>query len=182
MSENKITLTKISEGSVINEKNVIFSKSNTTKHYYKELIRQNKKQNEAIQEVCRAFDEFCSTTTDEDYLIVRYTEFYNNNKYTKPVALNIIIILITVLVNLGIDAFITSFDSIANHDLNIGHILLLVLFNSAALAVVTLVSTIIILNGFKDTNKPYNLFVRSYERKRLYNELIKRGYSLEKYE
>ena len=51
-----------------------------------------------------------------------------------------------------------------------------------ALAVVTLVSTIIILNGFKDTNKPYNLFVRSYERKRLYNELIKRGYSLEKFE
>lgn len=179
MSENNLKNNDTKKDAA-NKVEITFSKSNTTADYFKKLTDQNMNTNEAIQEVCKAFDEFCSKTTDVDYLIERYTELYNHNRVTKPMAFSLIAVLISVLANQLIDIFKQFLNWGTNGDTLIGIIVNMIL--SAIIAVAVVISITIVFKELKTTYRSYDVFVLPYERDRIYNELTDRGYFLEKEE
>lgn len=179
MSENNLKNNDTKKDAA-NKVEITFSKSNTTADYFKKLTDQNMNTNEAIQEVCKAFDEFCNKTTDVDYLIERYTELYNHNRVTKPMAFGLIAVFLSVFANLGVDAFKQFPNMESDSQTILGYCINII--PSLILTVVVVTSIMIIFKELKTTYRPFDVFVLSYERNRIYNELTARGYFPEKEE
>lgn len=174
MSDSNISADILSEVTVVAESAVDFNKEFNTSQYYQELINQDYDENKAIMKVCDDFDSFCSRTTDEVYLIERYTELYNHNKVIKPMALSFITVLISVIVNLCVNMFTDTVNSQASDntvwDL-LGTFLSLLILTAALF-----ISLKMIFKEFKKTYSPYDIFILPYERERIRKELVNRGY------
>lgn len=174
MSDSNFSPDNMSEDMVVDEPEVNFNKTFTTSDYHKELINQNYDESEAIKKVRISFDDFCSRTTDEVYLIERYTELYNHNKVIKPMALSFITVLLSVIVNLCVNMFTNTVNSSASE--NTVWDLLGVFLNPLILTVALFISLKMIFKEFQKTYSSYDIFILPYERERIRKELADRGY------
>lgn len=155
---------------------VKFSKNFSTSDLYKQYTDAGKSDVEAIKIVAKAFDDFCKETKDVDYLIDRYAELYNHKKVITPLAFSLITISTSVGINIGYDIIKDML-----YDKNISQSIIgSIMFVLIALMVVGTFAWI--FKTMQKTYTPYDIFVLSYERKRLYEELTKRGYIVEKIE
>lgn len=174
MSNNNLPTSSMSENAVINESGEIFKRGFTTSDYYKMLKEQSYGESEAIKEVCKSVDCFCTQTSNNEYLIERYTELYNHNNIIKPLALSLITVLVTVLVNLGVNALTNTINAPTSGSM-LGQFLGIFL-GPLLLVMVFCLSLRKAFIEFKKTYSPYDIFILPYERERIHKELIKRGY------
>lgn len=150
-----------------------FSKKFSTADMYKQYTDEGMSEVESIKIVTKAFDDFCNETKDVDYLINRYTELYNHKKVIIPLAFSLITISTSVAINMGYDLIKDmSYDKNIDPSI-IGSIMFI-------LILLMIVGTFAwIFKTMKKTYTLYDVFVLSYERKRLYEELTNRGYIVE---
>lgn len=160
--------------SSVSSSGIEFNKNFSTAKLYKQYTDDGKSDIEAIKKVSDAFDVFCKETKNVGYLIDRYAELYNHKKVITPLAFSLITISTSVAFNMGYDVIKDTI----NIDNDNGGI------SSAVIgAIMSIIIIIMIITAFawifktmKNTYTPYDIFVLSYERKRLYEELVKRGY------
>lgn len=154
-----------------------FSKKFSTADLYKQYTDEGKSEVEAIKEVTNAFDVFCKGTKNDDYLIERYAGLYNHKKVITPLAFSLITISTSVAFNIGYDV-IKNTVKIDNENGGISSAVV------GAIMIIIIVLMVVasfawIFKTMKNTYTPYDIFVLSYERKRLYEELASRGYIVE---
>lgn len=143
-----------------------FSKKFSTAKLYKQYTDEGKSKVEAIKKVSEAFNIFCKETKNVDYLIDRYAELYNHKKVITPLVFSFITIVVSVVINIGYDILKDMFNSSSS-----------IIFVIIGLMILGTIAWI--FKTMKNTYTPYDIFVLSYERKRLYEELTSRGYIVE---
>lgn len=152
-----------------------FNKNYSTRTIYNELINNGYSTDAAIEKVCHKLDIFCSNTPNSIYLIDRYTEFYNHNKITKPLGMGLLSLIISLALNLGINTF--QNETVANKELSLLSLLIEIL-KYVVPVLITVFGLKSIFKDIKQTYSSYDVFVIPYEQKRIYEELIKRGYTV----
>lgn len=154
-----------------------FSKEFSTADLYKQHKDKGMSDVDAIKEVSTAFDVFCKETKNNGYLIERYTELYNHKTVIIPLALSFITFAVSVVFSMLLDV-LKDMGNNVNDNSNIFSIII-----GAIIFLILSVSIIYtfrrIFKEMKTTYSPYDVFVLSYERKRLYEELTNRGYIVE---
>lgn len=177
MEENNFTLMddEISHEAVETEAVMEFDQNNSTAIVYNKLIEENYTTNCAVKEVCRKFDVFCSHTSNVSYLMERYTELYNHSMITKPMATSLVALMISLVVNIGFSVFESGIPNDTEFWLATIIASLFKYIITISLIVYALKT---IFKEIKHTYSPYDVFVLSYERERIYKELINRGYTV----
>ena len=154
-----------------------FNKDYSTRTIYNELINNGYSTDIAIEKVCHKFDIFCSNTPNFIYLIDRYTEFYNHNKITKPLGMQLLSALVVgVSVNWGLNILQNEIPTNSSFSLLV---LLIAILEYVAPVLITIFGLKSIFKDIKQTYSPYDVFVIKKEQKRIYEELIKRGYTVQ---
>ncbi len=177
MKEHNLTLMdeEVSHEVVETEAVMEFDQNNTTAIVYNKLIEENYTTNCAVKEVCRKFDVFCRHTSNASYLMERYTELYNQSMITKPMAISLLALMISLVVNIGFSVFESGIPN--NTEFSLFAIIVNV-FKYVITILLTVYALKTIFKEIKHTYSPYDVFVLSYEQERLYKELINRGYTV----
>ncbi len=175
MEENNMIISRDETNPVIAEVITEFNKNYSTGTMYNELITNGYTISNAIEKVCHRFDVFCSHTSNVSYIMERYTELYNHSMITKPMATSLLALMISLAVNIGFSIFESEIPS--NTEFSVSLVITTIL-KYLIPVILTAYALKAIFKEIKHTYSSYDVFVLSYERERIYKELVNRGYTV----